>query len=191
MSRTTLGRSHAIHAISQYFKCEYTSSEFRFILCLCALTRAYNDLGFECLIVSPDCVIEPFMLWDSFLRESLIHSLKKELVKPTIIHFFFLALKRGVGEKTHHTIATFLRQAFMSFLLFSTHCEFLPKETMLRSPVFLCQCSGWQAASRSHWETFDIVEVFYARKKITPCAFPWTALHMWELTEVPKVGRHT
>ena len=31
LSLFTLGRSHAIHAISQYFKYEYTSSEFRSI----------------------------------------------------------------------------------------------------------------------------------------------------------------
>lgn len=68
--------------------------------------------------------MEPFILWDSFLQESLIHSLKKELVKPSTIHFF-VALKRRVGKDTSHHSNLSTASFYVSFLLFSTHCKFL------------------------------------------------------------------
>ena len=175
LSLFTFGRSHAIHAISQYFKCEYTSSEFRSICAFVHWVELVAILVPNVWLCHQICLMEPFILWDSFLRESLIHSLMKELVKSTIIHFFSVSEKSGGVGETHHTIATFLQRAFMSYFFSFPHTvsswdsirlTVLLKETMLCSLVFLCQCSEWQAVSQSHWEAFDIVEIFMHGRKL-------------------------
>lgn len=65
-----------------------------------------------------DRVMESFILCDSFLQESLLHSPKKELVKQD--HSFFSGSKKRSGEKQ-----PFYGRLYALFLLFSTHCEFL------------------------------------------------------------------
>lgn len=108
-----------------------------------------------------------FILCDSFLRESLIHSLQTELLKPRLF-IFFLALRKGVDKNTLHHSNLSTADFYVSFLLFSTYCEFLrlhlshipAKETMFCYAVFLWHCSRWEAVSQWHKEVLDIVEIF-------------------------------
>lgn len=70
---------------------------------------------------------------------------------------------------------------YVSFLLFSTHCEFLrlllshipDKEAMFCYPAFLWHCSRWKAVAQWHKEALDMVEIFCAGKKTISCLFTY------------------
>ena len=200
LSLFTLGRSHAIHAISQYFKCEYTSSEFRSICAFVHWVELVAILVPNVWLCHQICVMEPFILWDSFLPGKP-HSFTYERIGEIYHHSFFFCLWKewwGGGNTSHHSNLS-TAGFYVLFLLFSTHCEFLrlhsshspaKRDNALLSSFSLPMqwVTGCVTVSlRRLWHCWD----FYARKKITPCAFPWTALHMQELTEVPKVRHHT
>ena len=140
LSLFTFGRSHAIHAISQYFKCEYTSSEFRSICAFVHWVELVAILVPNVWLCHQICLMEPFILWDSFLWESLIHSLMKELVKSTIIHFFSVSEKSGGVGETHHTIAQPFYSGLLCLISSLFHTLWVPETPFISQSCWKRQC---------------------------------------------------